>query len=157
MKLIIQNADSASVKVLNDDSTLKKEEMIWKWVLIYFWVSKNTTNEDLNNAENRINKFVEKFQRMRWLKNNDGRLDSTIGDIGWEVLVVSNFTLYADNKKWTKMDFSASGAYEKAEIIYNMFLDKLRESWFVLKSWEFGGMMKVESVNDGPVNYVLEI
>lgn len=157
MKLIIQNVDSASVKVLNDDDSLKKEETIWRWVLIYFWVSKNTTNEDVQNAENRINKFVEKFQRMRWLKNSDWRLDATVEDIGWEILVVSNFTLYADNKKWTKMDFSASGEYGKAEIIYNMFLDKLREIWFDVKCGEFGGMMKVEGVNDGPVNYVIEI
>jgi len=55
------------------------------------------------------------------------------------------------------MDFSQSGDYKKAEIVYEMFLKKLKESGFVVKSGEFGGMMKVESINDGPVNYVIEI
>jgi len=157
MKLIIQNVDSASVKVLNDDKTIKKTEFMKKWVLIYFWVSKVTTGENIDTYKNRINKFVEKSTRMRWLKNKDGKLDATIDDIDWEILVVSNFTLYGANKKWTKMDFSASWAYEKAEIIYEYFLDKLSEFWFIVKSGEFGWMMKVESINDGPINYVLEI
>ncbi len=156
MKLIIQNVDSALVIVNSEEWIVKKKEKIGKWVLIYFWVSKKTTNLELKDAETRINKFVEKFGRMRWLKNIDWRLDATLGDINWEILVISNFTLYADNKKWTKMDFSASGEYGKAEKIYEHFVDKLREN-FVVKTWEFGGMMKVESINDGPVNYIMEI
>jgi D-aminoacyl-tRNA deacylase len=156
MKLIIQNVDSASVIVSSEEWIVKKKEEIWKWVLIYFWVSKKTTDLDINDAASRINKFVEKFGRMRRLKSIDGRLEATLSDINWEILVVSNFTLYAGNKKWTKMDFSASGEYGKAEKIYNYFVDKLKEN-FVVKTWEFGGMMKVESVNDGPVNYVMEI
>lgn len=156
MKLIIQNVDSALVIVNSEEWIVKKKEEIGKWVLIYFWVSKKTTSLDIRYVETKINKFVDKFVRMRWLKNNDWRLDATLSDINWEILVVSNFTLYADNKKWTKMDFSASGEYGKAEKIYEYFVDKLREN-FVVKTWEFGGMMKVESVNDGPVNYVMEI
>lgn len=156
MKLIIQNVYSASVKVIDDDLTFIKEERIWNWVLIYFGVSKKTTNLYFNEAENRINKFVEKFSRMRCLKNKDGRLDATLADINGEILVISNFTLYADNKKWTKMDFSASLEYGKAEIIYNYFVNKLKNS-FVVKTGKFGWMMKVESINDGPVNYILEI
>jgi D-tyrosyl-tRNA(Tyr) deacylase len=142
---------------LNDDNTIKKEESIKKWVLIYFWVSKLTTSEDVDTYKNRIDKFVEKSTRMRWLKNEEWKLDATIDDIGGEVLVISNFTLYGQNKKGTKMDFSASWAYEKAEIIYDYFLAKMKEFWFVVRSGEFGWMMKVESVNDGPINYVLEI
>ncbi len=157
MKLIIQNVDSAWVIVYSEEWIVKRKEEIGKWVLIYFWVSKKTTDELwIDNAKFRIDKFVDKFIRMRWLKNSDWRLEATLGDIDWEILVISNFTLYADNKKWTKMDFSASGEYEKAEKIYNYFVDKLKEN-FVVKTWEFGGMMKVESVNDGPVNYVIEI
>lgn len=156
MRLIIQNIDNSSVKIINDDWSLKKEEKIWKWVLIYFWVSKKTTNDNIEIAKNRINKFVEKFERMRWLKNYDWKLDANIIDLKWEILVISNFTLYADNKKWTKMDFSASWEYGKAEKIYECFVDKLRQK-FVVKTWEFGGMMKVESINDWPVNYIIEI
>ncbi len=156
MRLIIQNVDSALVIVNNEEWKVNKKEEIGKWVLIYFWVSKNTTELWIDNAKSRINKFVEKFRRMRFLKNSDGRLDATVQDIAWEILVVSNFTLYARNKKWTKMDFSASGEYEKSKKIYEYFVKKLEEN-FVVKTWEFGGMMKVESINDGPVNYVIEI
>lgn len=157
MKLLIQNVDSASVKVLNENKTVKKYEEIKKWILIYFWVSKLTTNEEYDTYKIRIDKFVEKATRMRRLKNEEGKLDATISDIVWEVLVISNFTLYGQNKKWTKMDFSASWAYEKAEIIYDYFLNKLKEFWFVVRAGEFWWMMKVESINDWPINYVLEI
>lgn len=157
MKLIIQNVDSASVEILNDDENQNKKESIWKWVLIYFWVSRNTTQWSLENVKMRIDKFVEKMQRMRWLKNDEWRLDATIHDIKWEILVVSNFTLYAGNKKGTKMDFSASGEYNQAKIIYDYFLEKLLDTWISIKSGEFGWMMKVESINDGPINYILEI
>jgi D-tyrosyl-tRNA(Tyr) deacylase len=157
MKFIIQNVDSASVKVLNNDKSLKKEESIKKWVLIYFWVSKFTTNEETDSYKTRIDKFVDKLKRMRCLKNHEWRLEATLDDLSGELLVVSNFTLYGQNKKGTKMDFSASWAYVKAEIIYDYFLDKLKEFWFVVKSGEFGWMMKVESINDWPINYILEI
>lgn len=156
MKLIIQNVDSASVKIINDDLTIKNEEKIWKWILIYFGVSKNTTNLDVLESEKRIDKFVDKFKRMRWMKNEEWRLEATIEDINWSILIISNFTLYGQNKKGTKMDFSASWEYGKAEKIYNYFVDVLKES-FIVKTWEFGWMMKVDSINDGPINYILEI
>lgn len=156
MKLIIQNVDSASVKIINDDWSIKNEEKIWKWVLIYFWVSKNTTNVDFVQSKIRIDKFVDKLKRMRCLKNEDWKLESTIEDINWSILVISNFTLYGQSKKGTKMDFSASWEYGKAEKIYNYFVNVLKES-FIVKTWEFGWMMKVGSINDGPVNYILEI
>jgi D-tyrosyl-tRNA(Tyr) deacylase len=156
MKLVVQNVESASVKVINDDWSIKKQEKINKGVLIYFWVSKKTTNLEFNIVKNSLDKFVDKFPRMRRLKNKDGRLDATLDDVNWEILVVSNFTLYASNKNWTKMDFSASWEYGKAEKIYEYFVDKLKEK-FVVKTWEFGAMMEVESINDGPVNYVMEI
>jgi len=156
MKLIIQNVDSASVKIINDDLSIKHEEKIWKWILIYFGVSKNTTNLDVLESEKRIDKFVDKFKRMRWMKNEKWRLEATIEDINWSILIISNFTLYGQNKKGTKMDFSASWEYGKAEKIYNYFVDALKES-FIVKTWEFGWMMKVDSINDGPINYILEI
>ena len=98
MKLIIQNVDSASVKIINDDWSIKNEEKIWKWVLIYFWVSKNTTNVDFVQSKIRIDKFVDKLKRMRCLKNEDWKLESTIEDINWSILVISNFTLYGQSK-----------------------------------------------------------
>ncbi|HPK28226.1 MAG TPA: D-aminoacyl-tRNA deacylase [Candidatus Absconditabacterales bacterium] len=156
MKLVVQNVESASVKVVNDDGSIKKEEKINKGVLIYFGVSKKITNLEFNIVKNSLDKFVDKFPRMRRLKNKDGRLDATLDDINGEILVVSNFTLYASNKNGTKMDFSASGEFGKAEKIYEYFVDKLKEK-FVVKTGEFGAMMEVESINDGPVNYVMEI
>lgn len=156
MKLILQNVNSASVKVLSDNNDIVKYELISKWTLIYFGVSKNTTDLDMEQAKNRIDRFVLKFENMRCFKNKDGRLDASLKDLSGEILLISNFTLFAGNKKWTKMDFSASGEYEKAQKIYDYFEQKLWEK-FVVKSGIFGAMMQVESVNDGPVNYILEI
>lgn len=157
MKLIIQNVDKASVQILNSDNTIKRVESIKKWVLMYFAVSKSTTDDKYGSYKDRIDRFVDKFLRMRCLKDDKWMIGSTIKDIGWEILLISNFTLYASNKKWTKMDFSNSWSYERSEIIYNYFLNKLKESWVTVRSGEFGAMMRVESVNVGPINYILEI
>ena len=122
MKLVVQNVESALVKVVNDDWSIKKEEKINKGVLIYFWVSKKTTNLEFNIVKNSLDKFVDKFPRMRRLKNKDGRLDATLDDINWEILVVSNFTLYASNKNWTKMDFQLVENMEKPRKFMSILL-----------------------------------
>ena len=94
---------------------------------------------------------------MRFLKDKESRLAATLWDIDWSILVISNFTLYGSYKNGTKIDFSLSGSYGPSKEIYDYFLSQLSNTWFVIKSGEFGWMMKVESINNGPINYILEI
>lgn len=154
MKLIIQDVDSAWVKVLDENGNIKREEKINRGAVIYFSVSKEDCSSDA--WENRIDKFVDKFSRMRFLKDQEGKLNATLSEIKWELIVISNFILYWQNKKWTKIDFSLSGWYEKSKEIYNYFINKLGNWWIITKTWEFWAMMKVESINNGPINYILE-
>lgn len=153
MKLIIQDVDSASVKIVEWEKIIR-EDKIQQGILIYFSVSKQDCESE---RKIRIDKFVEKLPRMRFLKNKEGKLIATLWDVEWAILVVSNFTLYGSYKNGTKVDFSLSGSYGPSKEIYDYFLSQLSNTWFTIKSWEFGWMMKVESVNNWPINYILEI
>lgn len=131
MKLIIQDVDSASVKVVEWD-TIIREEKIKQWILIYFSVSKKDC--ELNWKGN-IDKFVEKLPRMRFLKDKESRLSATLWDVDWSILVVSNFTLYGSYKNGTKIDFSLSGSYGPSKEIYDYFLSQLTEYLIWNKIW----------------------
>jgi D-tyrosyl-tRNA(Tyr) deacylase len=71
-------------------------------------------------------------------------------------LLISNFTLYGDMRKWTKLDFSDSANFSEAKPIYDELVRKLQEKWIRLQTGEFGAMMKVSSLNDGPINIIWE-
>jgi D-tyrosyl-tRNA(Tyr) deacylase len=94
---------------------------------------------------------------MRWLKTSEGRLDATLHDVGGEIMVISNFTLYASNEKGTKMSFSQSAAAADAEPIYDYFVSQLKNAGRVVKTGKFGAIMEVSAVTLGPINYVWDV
>ncbi|MBE9094564.1 D-aminoacyl-tRNA deacylase [Tychonema sp. LEGE 07203] len=85
-----------------------------------------------------------------------GRWDKSVQDIGGELLVVSQFTLYGDCRKGRRPSFERSAAPERAEIFYDKFVEKLRQSGLKIETGVFGAMMQVFIDNDGPVTLVLE-
>ncbi len=152
MRFVIQNISDANIKCFDNDGKISKDESIWKWIVMYLGVSKN---DELDYVE-KIGKFLTKLKKLRFLKTEDGRLEATLNDIDWEILVVSNFTLYANSKKWSKMDFGDSAKFDIAKKIYDYFLWELHLAWFRFITGEFWAMMKITSTNDWPVNYVLD-
>jgi D-aminoacyl-tRNA deacylase len=97
-----------------------------------------------------------KVARLRIFENDAGRFDLSLLDVGGEALVVSQFTLIADNAKGTRPDFSKAARPETAEPLYERFCDALRAEGLSVQSGVFGARMQVSLLNDGPVTIVLE-
>lgn len=149
MRLVVQAVEKAEVWIHDTD----EKNTIGKGILIYFGVHKN----DVSAYQTKIEKIVSKIGDMRWLKNDEGRLDATLRDINGQIMVISNFTLYASNDKWAKMSFSDSALAADAVVVYDLFVEKLRTVWFVVQTGKFGAMMEVTATTLGPINYVWDV
>lgn len=85
-----------------------------------------------------------------------GRFDRSIQEINGEILVVSQFTLYGDCRKGRRPSFDQAATPNRAEQMYERFVEKLRESGLKVETGKFGAMMQVSIENDGPVTLMLE-
>lgn len=85
-----------------------------------------------------------------------GRFDQSVQEIGGELLVISQFTLYGDCRKGRRPSFDRAAAPDQAEALYNLFVEKLRSSGLKVETGKFGAMMQVFIENDGPVTIILE-
>lgn len=100
--------------------------------------------------------MVEKVRGLRLFPDAQGKMNLPIGEVGGELLVVSQFTLYGDVRKGRRPSFVEAAAPEEAERLYDRFIALLREGTIPVASGEFGAMMEVELVNDGPVTLIIE-
>ncbi|WP_414583512.1 D-aminoacyl-tRNA deacylase [Scytonema sp. PCC 10023] len=102
--------------------------------------------------------MVRKCLELRLFPDEEGgdRWQKSVLEIGGELLVVSQFTLYGDCRKGRRPSFDRSAAPEIAQELYNRFVDKLRSSGLRVETGQFGAMMQVSIENDGPVTLLLE-
>jgi D-tyrosyl-tRNA(Tyr) deacylase len=89
-------------------------------------------------------------------ESGTGRWEKSVQEIGGELLVISQFTLYGDCRKGRRPSFDKSAAPEVAKELYDRFVDKLRQSGLRVETGQFGAMMQVSIENDGPVTLLLE-
>ena len=144
MKIVLQRVLEAEVKI--DGETKGK---IGKGYLLLLGVS----NED--NIEI-ADKMIEKISRLRIFEDENGKTNLSIDQVNGEVLVVSQFTLYADCKKGNRPSFTSAGSPDLAEKIYEHVLDRCKELFKKTESGSFGADMKVSLINDGPFTLVLD-
>ncbi|HIK56032.1 MAG TPA: D-tyrosyl-tRNA(Tyr) deacylase [Synechococcales cyanobacterium M55_K2018_004] len=88
--------------------------------------------------------------------SSSGRFNQSVQEIGGELLVISQFTLYGDCRKGRRPSFDCAATPTKAEDLYKQFVDKLRQSGLRVETGQFGAMMQVLIENDGPVTLILE-
>ena len=101
-------------------------------------------------------KLAEKALGLRIFCDENGKMNRSLADVGGQVLVVSQFTLFADCKKGKRPSFFGAAAPELADTLYERFLDDCRARGFEPRHGEFGADMQVESCNDGPVTIPLD-
>ena len=100
--------------------------------------------------------MADKIIGLRLFGDSEGKMNLSLGDVGGAVLVVSQFTLYGDAEKGRRPSFIDAARPEVAERLYERFLAMLGERGVRVERGEFGAMMDVELVNDGPVTLWLE-
>jgi D-tyrosyl-tRNA(Tyr) deacylase len=100
--------------------------------------------------------MAEKTSGLRLFSDADGKMNLALSEVGGSMLVISQFTLYGNTDKGKRPSFIDAARPEEAIPLYERFLAALRERGFRVESGEFGEMMDVELVNDGPVTLWLE-
>jgi len=97
-----------------------------------------------------------KIAGLRVFDDEAGKMNLSLADVGGELLVVSQFTLYGDARKGRRPSFSDAAAPERAEPLVDWFVDSLRRAGFTVATGVFGAHMDVEIHNDGPVTLLVE-
>ena len=100
--------------------------------------------------------MAEKVVGLRIFNDDEGKMNRSLDEVGGALLVVSQFTLYGDVRKGRRPSFVTAARPEVAIPLYERFVERLRGTGLRVETGEFGAMMDVELVNDGPVTLVLE-
>ena len=144
MKFVIQKVSQASVSV--EGNCVGK---IQKGFLVFVGIGKEDTKEIADQ-------YIKKMVQLRIFQDENGKTNLSLTDVGGEVLIVSQFTLYADCRKGNRPSFFDAGEPQMAEELYKYIIKKTKETISVVESGEFGAMMQVSLVNEGPFTIVFD-
>ena len=144
MKAVIQRVLNANLKV---DGQLISE--IGAGYVIFLGVKKGDTKETADY-------FIKKIPPLRICEDENGKINKSIVDTNGEILLVSQFTLYANTSHGNRPDFLSAESPEPANALYEYVVNGLREKGLTVKTGVFGADMKIEQVNDGPFTVILE-
>lgn len=144
MRFVIQRVSESEVKV--DGKVLGK---IGKGFMVLIGVSDSDTKEIAD-------KMVKKMLGLRIFEDEQGKTNLSLEAVGGELLLISQFTLYANCKKGNRPSFIEAGAPDVASDMYEYIIAKCKEQVNVVERGQFGADMKVSLVNDGPFTIVLD-
>ena len=144
MKLVVQRVTNASVEV--DNKIVGK---IGKGFLVLFGAGQGDTKEQADF-------LAEKLCNLRVFEDENDKMNLSIKDIDGELLVVSQFTLYADCRKGNRPSFIDAAKPQEASELYEYFMDKCKGLVKNVEKGIFGADMKVSLLNNGPVTIILE-
>ena len=144
MKFVIQKVSQASVSV--EGNCVGK---IQKGFLVFVGIGKEDTKEIADQ-------YIKKMVQLRIFQDENGKTNLSLTDVGGDVLIVSQFTLYANCRKGNRPSFFDAGEPQMAEELYKYIIKKTKETISVVESGEFGAMMQVSLVNEGPFTIVFD-
>ena len=144
MKAVIQIVKSANLSV--DDKLISQ---IGKGYVIYLGVKKGDTTAQADY-------IVKKISSMRIFEDENGKTNLSLKDVGGEILLVSQFTIYANTEHGNRPDFLSAERPEKANELYEYAVKGFQNNGYTVKKGVFGEHMVINQVNDGPFTIVLE-
>lgn len=144
MKAVLQRVLSATLKV---DGKIISET--GKGYVIFLGVGKGDTEE---NADY----FIKKIPTLRIFEDESGKINKSVIDVGGEILLVSQFTLFANASHGNRPDFLSAMEPRRAEELYLYVAKGLKEKGICVKLGVFGADMKISQINDGPFTVILE-
>ena len=144
MKIVLQRVKQAAVEV-----NKQAVGCIDKGICLLVGVEKGDTEQEARY-------LAQKITELRIFPDKEGKMNLSLLDIPGEVLAVSQFTLAASLKKGRRPSFDSAEDPEKAENLFRIFVDMIREKGVKVETGVFGALMDVHLVNDGPVTFILE-
>lgn len=144
MRFVIQVVDNSSVTVDG-----KVVGQIGKGFMVLIGVGKDD-NEQI------ADKMIKKMTGLRIFKDENGKTNLSLSDVGGELLLISQFTLYADCRHGNRPNFLNAGTPDEANRLYEYIVDRSRQLIPVVQTGVFGERMKVSLVNDGPFTIILD-
>lgn len=144
MRAVIQRVSRAKVTV--DGETVGE---IGRGLLVLLGVSADDTERESEY-------LADKTLNLRIFEDDDGKMNRSLLDTGGDLLVVSQFTLYGDARKGRRPSFIKAAAPERANELYERFVEESRKQVQRVECGRFQAMMDVELVNDGPVTILLD-
>lgn len=143
MRVVLQRVEKAQVVFDKTKNNIDKGLMVLLGI----------TNDD---TEKDIDYLIKKISSLRIFEDENNKMNYSVQDINGSILLVSNFTLYADTKKGNRPSFTKSMSFEDAKKMYELFITKFKETNIPIKTGEFGADMKISLVNDGPVTIIID-
>ena len=144
MRFIIQRVQHASVTIDG-----KVHGAVDKGLLVFIGIGQTDTTEIAD-------KMISKLVNMRIFEDENGKTNLALKDVQGELLLVSQFTLYADCRKGNRPNFLMAKEPAEAKRLYEYFAELCRREIPVVETGEFGADMKVDLLNDGPFTIILE-
>jgi D-tyrosyl-tRNA(Tyr) deacylase len=143
MRAVIQRVSQAKVEV--EGNTVGQ---IGKGLLVYLSVGLDDTESDAKF-------FAEKIPALRIFPDQNDKMNLSVIDVGGSILLVSNFTLHGDCQKGRRPGFDQAAKPKSAKQLYEMVAELIAKQGVNVQTGVFAANMQVESINDGPVNFIL--
>jgi D-tyrosyl-tRNA(Tyr) deacylase len=144
MRVVIQRVSEASVTIESEITG-----QINKGLMILVGICPEDNLQD-------IQWLTQKIANLRVFGDEDGKMNLSITDIKGEILLISQFTLYASTKKGNRPSFIQSAKPEIAIPLYEQFINSLKETGIPIQTGKFGADMKISLTNDGPVTIIID-